>query len=375
MIGFFAQRRWVYRQPRHPKNLGFIRHIAWATALYVLVAQTLFAQDFPDHYDNYVNDFAHILSGSEERRLRAMLQPLREKHGIEFVVVTIGRMSDYGHNGNIEPFATDFFNYWGVGNAQRDDGVMLLVSRYDRKLRIEVGSGYGTSKDAAMKNIIDNGIVPYFRRDEYAEGIESGVELVIHNLTGFYPGEEDMNIIQRFGRRIGDFFKSLGAWSLAIIAPVLPFPMMAWRRWRRNRPRRCPNDRMQMRRVDDFADDAFLNPGQNTEERLKSVDYDVWECSACGHLTIESYRAWFTRYKLCNQCGYRTLEAEQTITKEATRSSTGERRIDYNCVNCGNSFTEYKVIPVISESSSSSSSGGSSFGGGSSSGGGASGSW
>lgn len=347
--------------------------MAGAIIALMLLGQSLLAQNFPDHYDNYVNDFAAILSDAEEERLRAMLQPLRENHGIEFVVVTIRNMSDYGHNGAIEPFATAFFNYWGVGNAQRNDGVMLLVARYDRKLRIEVGSGYGSSKNAVMKDIIDDAIVPRFRRDQYTEGIERGVELVIRDLTGFYPGEEKMNFFQRSGRRIGDFFRYLGAWSLALIAPVLPFPMMAWRRWHRNRPRRCPNDNIQMRRIDDFADDQFLSPGQNTEERLKSVDYDVWECSACGHLTIEGYRAWFSGYGACNSCHFRTLEAETTVLKYATTSSTGKKRIDYYCHNCQHEYSETKIIPRKMESSSGG--GGSSFGGGSSSGGGASGSW
>lgn len=353
-----------------------LRNIALALVTVMTLGQAVQAQSFPDHYDNYVNDFADLLDREEERRLREMLEPLRENHGIEFVVVTIHRMSDYGHQGPIEPFATRLFNYWGVGNAERNDGVMMLVSRQDRVMRIEVGSGYGTSKDAAMKDIIDDAILSRFRRGQYPEGIERGVELVIRDLTGFYPGEESMNFLQRSGVRIADFFRRLGGWSLLVIGSILPFPMIAWRRWRRNRPRICPNDQSKMYRMDEFEDDSYLEPGQQTEERLNSKDYDVWQCRQCAHLTIEGYRAWFSFYKACGACGFRTLEGDTTILVSATTSSTGKKRIDYYCHNCQHTYSETRIIPRRSESSSSSgSSGGSSFGGGSSSGGGASGSW
>ena len=76
----------------------------------------------------------------------------------------------------------------------------------------------------------------------------------------------------------------------------------------------------------------------------------------------------------CPECAYRTLETTSTVLSAATKTSTGRKRIDYDCRNCSHSDSETRTIPKISESSSSGSSR-SSFGGGSSSGGGASGSW
>jgi uncharacterized protein len=97
------------------------------------------AQDYPDYNETFVNDFGNLLTSVQKAEIRADLKELRDKRDIEFTVVTISRMSDYGHTGPIEPFATGLFNYWGVGNAARNDGVMMLVSRNDRKMRIEVG--------------------------------------------------------------------------------------------------------------------------------------------------------------------------------------------------------------------------------------------
>ena len=260
----------------------------------------------------------------------------------------------------------------GVGDAARNDGVMLLVARYDRKLRIEIGSGYDKSYDARMKRIIDDVIVPLFKRDDYAGGIEAGVAEVIADLTGTWPGEFDASGAER---AVATVRRALGQpdwwWSAGAI-PFLGWSVMAYRRFRRNRPRQCPVHGTDMYRIEEFADDEHLAEGQRLEERLESVDYDVWRCESCGHVTIEAYKAWFTRFGACPSCNYRTLEGEETILRSATYTRSGRKRIDYNCRHCGHAYSEERTIPRKTKSSSSS---GGSFGGGSSSGGGASGSW
>ena len=296
---------------------------------------------------------------------------LRAATGVEFTVVTVGSIGDYGDTGRIEPFATGLFNEWGVGDATKNDGIMMLVARYDRTMRLEVGSGYGRSKDGVMKIIIDEDILPYFRRDDYQGGILSGVEAVFLDVAGARPGEIGKSRPQKAWSALQRFLDWLGDWLWAILAPFLYFPIRAYREWRRNKPRACPRDGNRMARMTEELDDTRLDAGQITEEHLKSIDYDVWECPKCDHVTVESYRAWFSSYSACRACNYRTLEGDSTIISAATTESAGERRIDYLCHNCGESYTTYHTIPRKTEDSSS----GGSFGGGSSSGGGASGSW
>ncbi len=329
------------------------------------------AQTYPDYSEIYVNDFANLLSDDEEDEIRGDLQELRSKAGIEFTIVTIDRMQDYGHTGTIEPFATGLFNHWGVGDAARNDGVMMLVSRFDRKMRIEVGSGYGSTKDAPMKRIIDRVILPEFRNDDYATGIAKGVDAVILDLTGSRPGEYGAPFYVKIWNAIVRFLSSLGEWVVLLLVPFLALPVKAYYRWKRDRARICPNDQCHMTRLDDVSEDAHLKEGQIAEEHLKSVDYDVWECPLCEHITIEAYKAWFTQYGACRSCKFRTLEGETTTVTPATTTSTGKQRIDYQCHHCHDTYTGWRTIPKKSKSSSSSSS----FGGGSSSGGGASGSW
>ena len=344
----------------------FLAMIVWAADLR--------AQVYPDYQSVFVNDFAGLLSDDGEARIAAMLEEVKEERGLEFTVVTITRLSDYDWDEAIEPYATGLFNSWGVGDATRNDGIMLLVARYDRKLRIEIGRGYDQSYDGRMKRVIDDVIVPYFKRDEYENGIIAGVEATILDVTGVFPGEFGASGPERF---LSSAQRTIGEpqwwWSLTGV-PFLGWGVVAVRRHRRNRPRSCPVHRTDMYRIDEFVDDEHLDEGQRLEERLKSVDYDVWRCETCGHVTIETYKSWFSGYGACPSCRYRTLDGDETVLVSATTSRTGKKRIDYSCRHCGHAYSETRTIPKKSKRSSSSGGGGS-FGGGSSSGGGASGSW
>ncbi|SHG99466.1 TPM domain-containing protein [Cognatishimia maritima] len=338
-----------------------------------LTATVAWAQTYPDYTEPYVNDFASLLSVEEEEVIREKLKELRTETDIEFTVVIIDRMSDYGHDGAIEPFATGLFNYWGVGDAARNDGVMFLVSRLDRVMRIEVGAGYGDSKDAAMAAIIDDKIVPLFRDDEYEKGINRGVDAIIHEVGGSWPGEFNASFFEKLLNRLSFGLGVIGDWIAVFYAFVAGLGYRLFRRWKRNKPRICPIDGTKMQRVGELEDDTYLKDGQKLEERLKSVDYDVWLCDQCDHRTIESYKSWFSGFGACRTCNFRTLEGESTILEHATTSSTGLKRVDYHCKHCDDRYHTHVTIPKKLKSSSSSSSG--SFGGGSSSGGGASGSW
>lgn len=135
-----------------------------------------------------------------------------------------------------------------------------------------------------------------------------------------------------------------------------------------------------MTRLDDKAEDEYLQKSMLVEEEIKSVDYDVWKCLSCNNLSIEVYYNEKTPYEPCPKCktiAFHTT-GSRTIT-EATTSFSGSEEIYKECKFCQHKKTETRSIPRIevstSSSSSSSSSSGGSFGGGSSGGGGASSSW
>ncbi|WP_039019571.1 TPM domain-containing protein [Halocynthiibacter namhaensis] len=341
--------------------------------LFVFVTQARAETEYPPYSNLYVNDYAAIIDRRDEIYIQDALEALRTETGIEFTVLTIRNTSLYDHHGPIEPFATGLFNHWGIGNAAKNDGVLMLISRNDRKMRIEVGSGYGRTKDRPMKRIIDNIIIPDFKRDAYSSGIRRGVDAVVYDLAGYYPGDKDSGFVTRSINRVDRFIDRFSGWFVAALAAIFGGAALVYKRWRRRSPRKCPRDGSRMSRLDEDQDNEHLYDGQKTEEHLKSVDYDVWTCRQCDHVTIEAYRSWYTRYGACRLCNYQTLQGDTTILNHATTSSTGLKRIDYHCHNCRSEYSATVTIARISNSSSRG--GGSSFGGGSSSGGGASGSW
>ncbi|MGH1355162.1 MAG: TPM domain-containing protein [Thalassovita sp.] len=338
----------------------------------VFLAAPVQAQNLPDYSEVYVNDFANILPDAEEQAIRSDLQELKRERDIEFTVVTIGSMTDYGHDGPIEPFATALFNHWGVGDAVRNDGVMMLIAVQDRHMRIEVGSGYGTRMNGPMKEIIDDVILPRFKRDDYVTGIDYGVDHVIHEVSGSWPGEFNATGAERAIGSARRGINALGNWIYALLVPAIGALGMLFRRIRRYRPRYCPNDGARLVLLDEEADDAYLSQGQIAEEQLGSVDYDIWHCPDCDHVTVENYKAWFNKFQICRACGHRTVQSTTIILESATTTSTGRKRVVLNCRNCGDESSAIFTTPLKSTNSSS---GGGSFGGGSSSGGGASGSW
>ncbi len=148
----------------------------------------------------------------------------------------------------------------------------------------------------------------------------------------------------------------------------------------RNRPRNCEHCRSPMIRLDEVADDAHLDRAERLEERLGSVDYDVWSCTGCSHVVKVRYGAFFTRFGKCPRCDAKTKSSVSRTLSSATTMSTGLREVEESCEHCDYHNVQQHIIPRVTQSDSSgfSSGGGggmSSGGGGMSSGGGASGSW
>jgi uncharacterized protein len=143
-------------------------------------------------------------------------------------------------------------------------------------------------------------------------------------------------------------------------------------------PRACSACGSPMSLLDDAKDDAFLEPGQRVEERLRSFDYDVWKCQ-CGAQHVERQDDEGSAAR-CPSCGYQTEQCKsRRVLRSATEASSGLAEDHHHCAHCKAQRVEQVVLPRIQRSSSSSGSsssrGGGSFGGGRSGGGGAGGSY
>lgn len=317
---------------------------------------------YPQPRENYVNDFAAILTPQDASEIRSLFKKTEENIGVEVTVVTIRSIRDYNTgDASIESFATNLFNTWGVGDKEKNNGVMILVALQDRKMRIELGAGYGREYDAVMKQIVDRDMIPYFKKNDYSKGIYQGAHAVVAQMA-----ETPIST---------NPWPYVGFGAIAALAGSLGL----WRYVRSHKPR-CPNCQTYMAPLDDIAEDIYLESGQKLEELLQSVDYVVWKCASCGAHKLYKHAALFSRFKSCRRCGYRTLEVDTSITQHATGSAHGLQRISWFCRHCDYHDESTVVIPRLTRSyntdpDGSSSSAGGSFGGGSSTGGGASGSW
>ncbi len=121
-----------------------------------------------------VNDFANVISASDEIQLRAILTELQQKTGAAVVVVTLPSLD----GGQIDDFSNRLFERWGIGEKGKDNGILLLGATQERRgnrLRIEVGYGLeGVINDAAAGRILDTTVLPAWNQQQYGAAIASG---------------------------------------------------------------------------------------------------------------------------------------------------------------------------------------------------------
>lgn len=136
----------------------------------------------PDH--GYVTDLAKVLGAQREEAIEQKLGAVEKETGVEIVVVTIGSMSDYpGVPQDIEALSRGLFDVYGVGNMPANNGVLLVVAVKDRAARIELGAGYVHARDGDTNRIMQGRIIPRFRQNDYAGGIEAGVDAIVETFA------------------------------------------------------------------------------------------------------------------------------------------------------------------------------------------------
>jgi uncharacterized protein len=128
-----------------------------------------------------VVDQANVMTPQSRSDIEAKLKDLEDKSSIQLVVATVKSLQ----GGDIETYANELFRTWKLGQAQKNNGVLLLVAPNEHKVRIEVGYGLeGTLTDALSSVIISSAIVPRFKAGDFSGGIGRGVDGIISVLSG-----------------------------------------------------------------------------------------------------------------------------------------------------------------------------------------------
>ena len=156
----------------------------WVLTCILLTAGLLSFQARSAHIPaqkGWVSDYASMMSKSERGALSDKLQALRDRKGSQLVVVTVGNLQGE----TIEAFTLQLAESWKIGRGEIDDGVILLIAKSERKIRIEVGYGLeGAVTDAYAKRIIEDYITPNFKSGKYYQGINEGVDALISLIDG-----------------------------------------------------------------------------------------------------------------------------------------------------------------------------------------------
>ncbi|UJF23843.1 TPM domain-containing protein [Suttonella sp. R2A3] len=128
-----------------------------------------------------VVDLAGVIPAEQETVLTEQLQQARTAGLMEASVLTI----DSSDGEDLFDYGLAVFRRWGLGNAESNNGLLLIVAVNDRKLRFHTGYGLeGALPDITSKRIIENNITPYFKQGDYAAGIISGMSAVEAVLNG-----------------------------------------------------------------------------------------------------------------------------------------------------------------------------------------------
>ena len=168
-------------------------HFSWSLPIFLFLffaipslSSFAYALEIPQKPQGYVSDYAGMLSASERRNLEEKLARFERETSNQLIVATFPGLEGEA----LEDYSIRLAEAWKPGQKGQDNGVILLVFKKDREVRIEAGYGLeGSLPDAVAKQIIENEIIPEFRRGNFSGGIEKAVEAVIATTRGEYRPE------------------------------------------------------------------------------------------------------------------------------------------------------------------------------------------
>ncbi len=179
---------------------GYVDHLRGMFVAFSLVCVSvgaLAAANFP-RLSGRVVDEANILDAHRRTSLDTLLESHERATSNQVVVVTLSSLQGY----DIADFGYQLGRHWGVGQQDKDNGVLLIVAPQERKVRIEVGYGLeGTLTDALASQIIQRKILPKFRNGDMPAGIESGAKTIVSALAGTYepePSKDESDVSRLF---------------------------------------------------------------------------------------------------------------------------------------------------------------------------------
>lgn len=341
----------------------------------------------------FVSDPMGLLSPSITREVNETILAMKERTTAEMAVAIVPDLGDM----DIETYSEKLFTLWGIGKADKHNGVLLLISPGSRKARIQTGYGAeGVLPDMVCDRIIRQYIIPEMKVGNLDGAVIGATGAICKVLEDPAYAEELRSSQQGSARDVEELKELRSAFMLVISAIIiggfvwtlcifiatgrrlrkasnyrkalewrkelnklalstllsgltaLPIFLLALFRYRfnRNRTHRCDRCGTKMKKLDEKTDNLYLDPSQDLEERLGSVDYDVWLCPKCGEVEKFPYKEPKSSYKKCPSCG--TLAYHMVcdrIERQPTSMYPGLGRRVWHCEYCGHDHEDHYQIP------------------------------
>lgn len=256
----------------------FHRSLILSASLALGLGTAALAQSLPEPLSDTVSDFAGVLDATEEARITRLLTTTRDETGVQMVVVTLPSIDAHGGAGmRLDAYAKALFNQWGIGDAERNDGILMLVATEARETRIALGSGYDAVYDGRAARVLSTAVLPEFREGRIAGGIEAGIASARERLIAPFTEGRPVTLTEGF-EDAGD--DSVLSWMVGAggVLGLVGFGI-----WRGSRSRRtCPSCGAQkLSRTNEVIEPATrYSSGTGMQHLL---------CGACGFTDRKSY--------------------------------------------------------------------------------------
>lgn len=261
--------------------MTFLRTLAATLVLLPILALAPAAQEaapaFPEPLSDTVSDFAAALTATEEGRITRILAEIREKTGVQVVVVTAPGLDGLNGQGmRLEQFGKALFEAWGIGDQERNDGILILVDTGLREARITLGSGYPAVYDDRAARVLAMALLPDLRQGRIAQGVEAGILGARDKLIAPFLAGEPVGPTDGFESEVKSPMPVYTAFAVV-------FGLFALSAWRRVRARRtCPNcgARSLQRTQEIIAPPTRFQQGLGLQHLT---------CTACGFIDRRPY--------------------------------------------------------------------------------------
>ncbi len=294
--------------------------LAWAT--------TVAEVPNPRDHDSWVSDAANVLTDEEERALNQQISRLHHARGIEAAVVTVREVDGR----TPKAFATDLFNTWGIGSAQRNDGLLVLMVVGERRLEMEIGTGLERHISGDwLHSMQQDHMVGPLREGHYGEAFAAGLRATSQHLASTAPRVQRTNSEARSGGSLASVVVSvaLGAMVLLIVLSAGKMKLVGGSGAMPTACRRCRGTLVLLEGEELMA---TLSPAEQVEHRLGNVLHDAYQCPTCRQ--VQHWHRLLRTTRHCTVCKAHTIRLD-TALADARGLSDDIVQLTYTCELCG----------------------------------------